>query len=154
MTRFRFDLIPLPLALWCSMPLSTIFQLSWLSVLLVEETGVPRENHRPIASHWQTIHIMLHRVHPVWAGFELTTLVVWLYFVWHLQTFLIILILDLCICLENVYIEAKLKGVCFYGLILWWMLEDSVPKSLKSFPVTSIVFTAAMLFTYFPWFRK
>jgi hypothetical protein len=26
-----------------------------LSVLLVEETGVPRENHRPVASHWQTL---------------------------------------------------------------------------------------------------
>jgi hypothetical protein len=24
----------------------------WLSVLLVEETG---ENHRPVASHWQTL---------------------------------------------------------------------------------------------------
>ena len=24
------------------------------SVLLVEETKVPRENHRPVASHWQT----------------------------------------------------------------------------------------------------
>jgi len=23
--------------------------------LLVEETGVPRENHRPIVSHWQTL---------------------------------------------------------------------------------------------------
>jgi hypothetical protein len=23
--------------------------------LLVEETGVPRENHRPVASHWQTL---------------------------------------------------------------------------------------------------
>jgi hypothetical protein len=22
------------------------------SVLLVEETGVPEENHRPVASHW------------------------------------------------------------------------------------------------------
>jgi hypothetical protein len=29
--------------------LSTIFQLYWWSVLLVEETGVPRENHRPVA---------------------------------------------------------------------------------------------------------
>ena len=29
--------------------------ISWLSVLLVEETGVPRENHRPVASHWQTL---------------------------------------------------------------------------------------------------
>jgi hypothetical protein len=27
----------------------------WWSVLLVEVTGVPRENHRPTASHWQTL---------------------------------------------------------------------------------------------------
>ena len=27
---------------------------SWRSVLLVEENGVPGENHRPVASHWQT----------------------------------------------------------------------------------------------------
>jgi hypothetical protein len=26
-----------------------------ISVLLVEETGVPGENHRPAASHWQTL---------------------------------------------------------------------------------------------------
>ena len=25
--------------------------VSWWSVLLVEETGVPGENHRPVASH-------------------------------------------------------------------------------------------------------
>jgi hypothetical protein len=28
-----------------------ISDISWLSVLLVEETGVPEENHRPAASH-------------------------------------------------------------------------------------------------------
>ena len=27
----------------------------WQSVLLVEETGVPGENHRPAASHCQTL---------------------------------------------------------------------------------------------------
>jgi hypothetical protein len=27
----------------------------WLSDLLVEKTGVPGENHRPAASHWQTL---------------------------------------------------------------------------------------------------
>jgi hypothetical protein len=38
------------------MPLWTIFQLNCGSqVLLVEETAVPRENHRPVASHWQTL---------------------------------------------------------------------------------------------------
>ena len=31
--------------------------VSWRLVLLVEETGVPRENHRPAASHWQTLFI-------------------------------------------------------------------------------------------------
>jgi hypothetical protein len=25
--------------------------ISWLSVLLVEETGVPEENHQPVPSH-------------------------------------------------------------------------------------------------------
>ena len=29
--------------------------ISWLSVLLVEVTGGPRENHRPVASHRQTV---------------------------------------------------------------------------------------------------
>jgi hypothetical protein len=28
--------------------------ISWCSVLLVDETGVPGENHRPVTSHWQT----------------------------------------------------------------------------------------------------
>jgi hypothetical protein len=27
---------------------------SWLSVLLLEETGISGKNHRPVASHWQT----------------------------------------------------------------------------------------------------
>jgi hypothetical protein len=28
---------------------------------LVEETGVPGENHRPVAIHWQTLlHIVVH----------------------------------------------------------------------------------------------
>jgi hypothetical protein len=29
----------------------------------VEETGVPGENNRPAASHWQIYDIMLYRVH-------------------------------------------------------------------------------------------
>jgi hypothetical protein len=32
---------------------NNISVIAWRLVLLVEETGVPRENHRPVASHWQ-----------------------------------------------------------------------------------------------------
>jgi hypothetical protein len=33
---------------------NNISVISWQSVLLVEETRVPGENHRPVASHWMT----------------------------------------------------------------------------------------------------
>ena len=34
---------------------------SWRTVLLVEETGGPGENHRPVASRWQTLlHNAVH----------------------------------------------------------------------------------------------
>ena len=42
---------------------NNISAISWQSVLLVEETGVPGENHRPAASHWQLNHIMLYQIH-------------------------------------------------------------------------------------------
>jgi hypothetical protein len=46
------------------MVFSAIFRnisvISWRSVLMVEENGVPGENHRPAASHWQIYHIMLY----------------------------------------------------------------------------------------------
>jgi len=31
--------------------------ISWRSVLLVEETGGPGENHRPVPGHWQTLSL-------------------------------------------------------------------------------------------------
>ena len=34
---------------------NTISVISWRSVLLVGETGIPGENHRPVASHWQSL---------------------------------------------------------------------------------------------------
>ena len=34
---------------------SSISVISWQAVLLVEETGVPRENHQPVASYLQTL---------------------------------------------------------------------------------------------------
>ena len=34
---------------------NSISVISWQSVLLVEETGVPGENHWPAISYWQTL---------------------------------------------------------------------------------------------------
>jgi hypothetical protein len=34
---------------------TNISAISWRSVLLVEETGVPGKNHRHVASNWQTL---------------------------------------------------------------------------------------------------
>ena len=33
---------------------NNISVISWRSVLLVEETAIPGENHQPVAGHWQT----------------------------------------------------------------------------------------------------
>ena len=52
-----------------------ISAISWRSVLFVEETGVTGENHRPAASHWQTLSHNAVSSTPAWARFELTTLV-------------------------------------------------------------------------------
>jgi len=40
---------------------NNISAISWQSVLFVEETGVPRENHRPVVSHWQTLNVWLRK---------------------------------------------------------------------------------------------
>jgi len=34
---------------------NNISGISWRSVLLVVETWLPGENHKPVASHWQTL---------------------------------------------------------------------------------------------------
>jgi hypothetical protein len=40
---------------------NNISYTSWQLVLLVEETGGPSENHRPVGSHWQTLsHNVVH----------------------------------------------------------------------------------------------
>ena len=53
---------------------NNISVVSWRSVLLVEESGGPRENLQPVSSHWQTYHMLLYT--SPWSKFELTTSVV------------------------------------------------------------------------------
>ena len=53
---------------------NNISVISWRSVLLVDEIRGPRENHWPVASHWQLYQIMLHT--SPWSRFELTRSVV------------------------------------------------------------------------------
>jgi len=48
--------------------LSKISVILWQSVLLVEEIGVPGENHQPVARHWQTLsnNVVLSTHHYQW----------------------------------------------------------------------------------------
>jgi predicted thioredoxin/glutaredoxin len=38
---------------------NNISAISWQSVLLVEETGIPEEIHRPVVSHWHTANFSI-----------------------------------------------------------------------------------------------
>jgi hypothetical protein len=55
---------------------NNISVILWRSVLLVEETRVPRENHRPVASLTNFITRCCIEYTSTWTRFELTTLVV------------------------------------------------------------------------------
>jgi hypothetical protein len=50
--------------------------ISWQSILLVEETAVPKENHWLVTSQLQTLSHNVVSSTLAWAGFKLTTLVV------------------------------------------------------------------------------
>jgi len=56
--------------LWCGLSLyrfnstfNNMSLISWWSVLLLEETGVFKENHWPVTSHWQTLSHNVEGVH-------------------------------------------------------------------------------------------
>jgi len=55
---------------------SDISVIQWRSVLLVNEIGIPGENHRPAASHWQTLshNVVSSTTHLIGFGFDLLCL--------------------------------------------------------------------------------
>ena len=57
-------------------PFNNISVISWWSVLLMEETGLPGETTDLSQVTDKLYHMLLFRVHLAWAGFEVTTLVV------------------------------------------------------------------------------
>ena len=59
---------------------NNISVISWWSVLLVEETGVPGENHRPAASYLQTLS---HNVVFLALSFDVREIYPWWY--WHIR---------------------------------------------------------------------
>ena len=59
---YGFWLSPLEGTMVLNTIFNTISVISWRTVLLVEQTGVPGEDHRPTGSHWQTLS---HNI-PLW----------------------------------------------------------------------------------------
>jgi len=49
---------------------NNISAISWRSVLLVDEIGVPGENHRPDGSHWKTLSHIVVSSTPGLSGFQ------------------------------------------------------------------------------------
>jgi len=46
---------------------NNISAILWRSVSLGEETGLPKENHRPVASHWQTYITIKNNINIKWS---------------------------------------------------------------------------------------
>ena len=62
---------------------NNISAISWRSVLLVEETEVPGENHMPVTGNWQTLSLIVLSSTPRHerdSNFQLNLVVIWNWF--------------------------------------------------------------------------
>ena len=65
----KFEIDTVGLWLWCLTPLSTIFQIYLGSVILVEDSAVPRETTDLSQVTEKLYHIILYREHFAMSGF-------------------------------------------------------------------------------------
>ena len=54
-TMSDFLLMNVDMVMLYNATFNNISAITWRSALLVDEIGVSEENHRPVASHWQTL---------------------------------------------------------------------------------------------------
>ena len=103
--------------------------LSLRKVLLVEETGEPGENHRPVASHWQTLWHNVVSSTPRLSGIlthnfsgDITDYIGNCKFNYHTSTTKKVC----CLCLNHVSCEPNVDGFSEFFIIDWLPLRCSL----------------------------
>ena len=104
---------------------NNISVILWRSILLVEEIGVPRENHQHVACHWQTLshnvvsstpHINRFKIHNIMGDRHYLNFSVAFQWEWICSS--CILFVYICIAIEDPIIKMERVKSPLNGLIL------------------------------------